>query len=433
MDKSAIETGTIRRTMMVLVPFLMICYLVSFIDRVNVGFAAFQMNKDLGLTASVFGLGSGLFFLTYFIFEVPSNLALERFGARRWLARIMISWGLVSACTAFVVGPWSFYSVRLVLGAAEAGFFPGVILYLTYWFPAEYRARIVSMFYIAVPLSSFVGSPISASLLELEGWLGLHGWQWVFLIEGAPAVLLGFATLLALPDRPEGARWLSAEQRAWLTQRLADEARQARPVQAVRIWRVLFHPQVLLLAMVYAGSSAASNGLSLWQPQILKSFGLTNMQVGLVNSVPFALACVVMILWGRYSDSHRERIWSTTLPLGLSAVALGSCLFTTSLLPTVMLLSLTLIGTYSFKAPFWALSTETLSVGAAAAGLAQINAIGNLGGFGGTYLIGVIRDATGSYPLAVLPLVVLEFVGCIVVLVLGYRHKRGARAPAVAA
>jgi nitrate/nitrite transporter NarK len=230
--------------------------------------------------------------------------------------------------------------------------------------------------------------------------------------------------MLFLPDRPGDANWLSAEQQTWLTKRLAAEALQARLVQVGGVWSVLLHPQVLLLALVYAGSSAASNGLSIWQPQILKSFGLTNIQAGLVNSVPFALSCLAMILWARFSDAHRERVWCTVLPLALSTAALGSCLFTTSLVPTVTLLSLTLIGTYSFKAPFWALSTETLAVGAAAAGLAQINAIGNLGGFGGTYLIGVIRDATGSYPLAVMPLVVLEFVGCIIVLVLGYRRKR---------
>ncbi len=421
-----LEKSTIRRATIALVPFLMLCYMVSIIDRVNVGFAAFQMNKDLGLTASSFGLGGGLFFLTYFLLEVPSNLAMAHFGARRWLARIMISWGLVCVLTAFVTGPWSFYGVRALLGAAEAGFFPGVLLYLTYWFPAEYRGRVVSMFYIGVPLAGFVGSPISAGLLGFDGRLGLRGWQWLFILEAVPAVLLGLITLRVLPDRPQDAGWLAPKQRTWLTERLAAEAQQTRPVHTRHVWAVLLHPQVLLLALVYAGSSAASNGLALWQPQILKSFGLTNMQAGLMNAVPFGLSCVAMIVWARFSDKRGERVWYTALPLGLSAVALGSCLFTASLVPTVTLLSLTLIGTYSFKAPFWALSTETLGVAATAAGLAQINAIGNLGGFGGTYLIGLIRDMTNSYPLAVLPLVVLEFAGCIVVVILGRRNRRSA-------
>ena len=424
MQRTGVETATIRRVTLMLVPFLMLCYLVSFVDRVNVGFAALHMNKDVGLTGSMFGLGGGIFFFSYFLFELPSNLAMQRFGARRWLARIMISWGLVSACTALVVGAWSFYAVRFLLGAAEAGFFPGVILYLTYWFPGEYRARMVSLFYVAVPLSSFVGSPISAALLGTEGMLGLHGWQWLFVLEAAPAVLLGVLALWVLPDRPQDARWLDGEQRGWLLARLAAEAAQPAPVVARRTWDILLEPGVLMLALIYAGSSAASNGLALWQPQILKSFGLTDMQTGLANSLPFAAACVVMVLWGYRSDRVGERVWSTALPLGLSVAALALCLFSPSLMPTVALLSLALTGTYAFKGPFWALSTEMLGPAAAAAGLAQVNAIGNLAGFGGTYLIGAIRDATGSYTLALLPLILLEAVGCIVLVSLVARRAR---------
>jgi MFS family permease len=394
----------------------MICYLFSFIDRVNLGFAALQIDRDIHLGPAIIGFGGGLFFLGYFLFEVPSNLAMNRFGARRWLARIMISWGLVSAATAFIIGPWSFYGNRLLLGAAEAGFFPGVLLYLTWWFPASWRGRVVSMFYVAVPLSSFIGSPISAAILQMEGWLGLHGWQWLFLIEGIPSILLGLATYFLLPDRPRDARWLSQNERDWLEATIASEQRQAKPVANQRTWRVMLHPQVLLLALIYAGSSAASNGLSLWQPQILKSFGLTTMQTGLINSVPFFFASIAMLYWGRRSDQVKERVWSTALPLALSAVALGSCLFVTTLAPTVVLLSFTLIGTYAFKAPFWALSTEMMGPAAAPAGLAQINAIGNLAGFLGSSLIGLILQASGSYALALLPLIVLEAVGCVVLI-----------------
>ncbi|SDV46859.1 Sugar phosphate permease [Chitinasiproducens palmae] len=425
MDSSVVGKAAVRRVTTVLIPFLMFCYLVSFIDRVNVGFAAFQMNKDLGLSSSVFGLGGGLFFLSYFLFEVPSNLAMRKYGARRWIARIMLSWGLISGCTAFVTGPYSFYVVRFLLGAAEAGFFPGVILYLTQWFPAENRGRIVSLFYVAVPLSSFVGSPISASLLGLEGMGGLHGWQWLFIIEAIPAVLLAAVTFFWLPEGPADARWLADDQKRWLSARLEAERRlqeETAPVRERRTWRVLMHPQVLLLSLVYAGTSAASNGLSLWQPQILKSFGLTNAQTGWLNSLPFAIASIAMIWWGNRSDRTGERVASTAIPLALSACALGACLFMTQLAPTVMFLVLTLVGTYAFKGPFWALSTERLGPEASAAGLAQINAVGNLAGFGGTFLIGVIRDATGSYALALAPVLVLQLMG-FVLLMATRRHR----------
>ena len=336
----------------------------------------------------------------------------------------MVSWGVVSACTAFVVGPWSFSGLRLVLGIAEAGFFPGVLLYLTYWFPAEYRARMVSLFYVGVPISGFVGSPFSAVLLEMEGIAGLHGWQWLFIVQGLLPVFLGIAAFVALPDRPNDARFLRAEQRAWLSGKLLEEQRQIRVVRDERPWAVMFNAQVLLLALTYAGASAASNGLSIWQPQILKSFGLTNMQTGLINSVPFAVASIAMIVWARYSDRRGNRVSTSILPLGLSVVALLGCVLTKGLWPAVFFLTLTLVGTYAFKAPFWALSSETLSAGATAAGLAMINAVGNLGGFVGTYLIGVLRDATGSYLVALSPILLLEAIGCVIILVLGGHQKR---------
>ncbi|SAK52307.1 membrane protein [Caballeronia glebae] len=419
METSTVGQATLKRVTTILVPFLMFCYLISFIDRVNVGFAAFQMNRDIGISPSVFGLGGGLFFLSYFLFEVPSNLAMQRFGARRWIARIMLSWGVISGLTAFVSGPYSFYTIRFLLGAAEAGFFPGVILYLTQWFPAAHRGRIVSFFYVAVPLSSFVGSPISAALLNMQGVGGLHGWQWLFIIEAIPAVLLALVTYLWLPDTPNDARWLDADQKRWLSTTLADERAQrerAAPVHDERTWRIMFHPQVLLLSLVYAGTSAASNGLSLWQPQIIKSFGLSNTQAGWVNAVPFAIASVAMIYWGMRSDRKRERVWSTALPLALSAIALAACTMTTQLLPALSCLILTLVGTYAFKGPFWALSSERLGPRAAAAGLAQINAVGNLAGFAGTYLIGVIRETTGSFAMALTPVLALQIIGiCLLV------------------
>src|SRR3954447_25129711 len=274
-DKSRLEKETMRRVGMRLIPFLIVCYFIAYVDRVNVGFAALTMNKDLGLSAAAFGIGGGLFFVAYVLFEVPSNLAMERFGARRWIARIMITWGLVGAASAFVTGAISFSVARFLLGAAEAGFFPGVILYLTYWFPKAYRARIVAMFMVAIPLSSFFGSPLSAALLTLDGAASLRGWQWLLIMEAVPAVILGVAALALLPSRPAEARFLTAEQKTWLEGRL--EAERQLPAAGESghgsIWSVLTNKDVLVLAIICSGGSATSNTLSLWMPQILKSFG----------------------------------------------------------------------------------------------------------------------------------------------------------------
>src|SRR5947207_7416727 len=332
----ALEARTMRRVAVRVVPFLMVCYFVSFLDRVNLGFAALQMVRDLHFSATVFGLGGGIFFVSYFFSEVPSNLLLEKFGARRWIARIMITWGMLAGAMALVKGPQSLYLMRLLLGAAEAGFFPGVILYLTYWFPAEHRARIVGLFMVAIPVSSFVGSPISAALLETDGWLGLRGWQWMFIVEALPAVLLGLACLFVLSDRPADARWLGSDERNWLLARLQAEDRRGKPVRRMSVWQVLWNKHVLVLSVVLAGSTAVSSGLQLWQPQIIKSYGLTNMQTGLLNAIPFALASLIMVWWARRSDRTGERIWHASLPLMLTAVSLASALVLGSLFSIVV-------------------------------------------------------------------------------------------------
>jgi MFS transporter, ACS family, tartrate transporter len=403
-----------------IVPFLMVCYFIAFIDRVNAGFAALQMNHDIGLTHAAFGLGGGLFYITYVLFEIPSNLAMKKVGPRLWIARIMMSWGLVAAGMAFVTGPNSFYAVRLLLGAAEAGFFPGVILYLTYWFPRAYRARIIAIFMVAIPVSSFLGSPISAALLQVDGVLGLRGWQWMFILEAVPAVLLGLATIFVLPDRPSSARFLTPQERELVARELATEAENDTTTpRHASLWAIMSDKYVLAASFIYAGASGASQCLSLWQPQIIKSFGLTNMQTGLLNSIPFGIASVLMIIWGRTSDRTGERIWHTAIPLALLAASLTASLATNSLTPTILVLCVAVTATYIVKGPFWALSTEWLSVGSAAVGIAQINAIGNIGGFIGTWLLGVIKDATGSYPLGLLPLAAISAVGCILVLTIG--------------
>lgn len=417
--EAALEKATMRRVTLRLVPFLMLCYFFALLDRVNVGFAALQMNKDLGLSPAVFGLGSSLFFVAYFLVEVPSNLALEKFGARRWIARIMITWGIISAGMAFVVGPYSFYGMRLLLGAAEAGFFPGVLLFLTYWFPAAYRARIVATFMVSVPVASFIGSPVSAFLLELNGLLGLKGWQWLFILEALPTVLLGLACLRVLTDRPANAKWLTAEQRAWLGGRIEADGGKKAAIGHMSIWQLLCNKYFLIMAMVCSGASATGTALSIWQPQILKSFGLTNLETGFLNSVPYGVASVLMIFWGRHSDRTGERRWHTALALAFIAGGLGALALTADkLAPTVMMLSCALIGAYSFKGPFWALSSTWLSPRAAAAGLAGINAIANLVGGGAISLVGMIKESTGSFSFALLPLVLLTLTGAISVLLM---------------
>jgi ACS family tartrate transporter-like MFS transporter len=419
---AALEAATMRRVFMRMLPFLILAYLICYIDRVNVGFAGLQMNKDLGLSQTVFGLGGGIFFVGYFLLEVPSNLALERVGASRWIARIMISWGIISGAMAFTAGTKSFLTLRFLLGAAEAGFFPGVILYLTYWFPAAHRARIVGVFMVAIAAAGFIGSPVSGAILGMDGWLGVRGWQWVFILEAIPAVLMGVASLVWLTDRPEHAKWLPPEQRAWLAARLATEHARASRVPHMSVWRVVREKHVLVMALVYAGPAAASSGLAIWMPQIVKSYGLTNLQTGFVTAVPYLIAAVLMIVWGQHSDRTQERVWHTAVPIALIAAGLLATCVISSLWPMVVLLTLVVVGTRASNGPFWALSTEFLGAPVAAAGIAQINALGNLSGFAANYLIGAIKDATGSYALSLLPIMALAAVAAAAVVWISRGH-----------
>ena len=422
-SRSAVETATVRRVSWRLMPFLLLAYLICYIDRVNVGFAALQMNKAVGIDPKLYGLGAGIFFIGYFILEVPSNLALERFGARAWIARIMITWGAVSAAFALIGGPISFLVLRFLLGAAEAGFFPGVILYITYWYPRHYRAIIVGIFMVAIPVAGLVGSPISGGILYMDGVLGLGGWQWIFLLEAAPAVLLGLASFIWLTDRPEHASWLSEGQRRWLITTLEAERRNTPRIAHESIWRVLTNRYVLIMALVYSGAAGASTSLALWMPQLVKSFGLTNWETGLLNAVPFGIAAVWMILWGHSSDRSGERVWHNALPLTWMVLAMVATFWAIgSLWAMIPLLTLIAAGTYASKGPFWALSSEWLGAASAAAGLAQINALGNLSGFVFNYLIGWIQAETGSFPLALMPIALVAAIGTVSVVVIG-RHQ----------
>ncbi|MBD9655319.1 MFS transporter [Pseudomonas sp. PDM12] len=422
---SELERATMRRVAWRILPFLIVCYLIAIIDRGNIGMASLQMNDDLGLSARVFGFASSLFFFAYFLVEVPSNLAMQKFGARIWIARIMVTWGLISAGTAFVVGPYSLYVMRFLLGAAEAGFFPGVLLYLTYWLPSAYRARMVAIFMVAIPAANFIGSPLSGLLLGLDGWLGMRGWHWLFILEGIPAVLLGIACLFVLTDRPEHAKWLSDEQRNWLTGRLAEEAAKKTAIGHISLWKLLRHKDIWVLALIYSGASAAGSTMSVWAPQLLKTFDLSAQQIGLVNAIPYGIASLLMILWGRSSDRTGERRWHTATTLLLIAAGLLMTLFTDSLTATVVMLTMVLVGAYSMKGPFWALVSGWLSSSTAAAGLAAVGAVANL--VGGGIMVnayGAIHEATGSYSLALMPLAALCTLAGIMVLVIGRKRQR---------
>lgn len=424
-DATALEQRTLRKVVWRLVSFLMICYLLAFIDRGNVGMASLQMNHDLGLTARVFGFGSSLFFVSYFFFEVPSNMALQRYGARLWIARIMITWGLISAATALVSTPTAFYALRFLLGAAEAGFFPGVLLYLSYWVPARYRARIVATFMVAIPAASFIGSPISAALLQMDGFAGLRGWQWLFLLEGIPTVLLGFVCLALLTNKPADARWLDDEERQWLTAEIASEARAPAKVASMPLTKLFRNRYVLCLALVDVCASGAGSTLSVWQPQLLKSYGLSVMETGLLNAVPYALASVLMVWWGRRSDRRQERRWHTVIPMLFIGLGLFGTSLSGSLVPTMTMLCAVLVGAYAFKGPFWALASSMLSNSTAAAGLATINAIANL--LGGGLMVNVygwVKEATGSYALALMPLGILTLVSVVTLLLLSRTGRR---------
>lgn len=424
----ATGAATVRKIARRLIPIMILLYFVSFLDRVNVGFAALTMNQSIGIDAAQYGFAAGIFFLGYFLFEVPSNLILARVGARLWIARIMITWGLISAAMATVDSAQSFYVLRFLLGVAEAGFFPGMILYLTYWFPAAVRARYTAGFMIAVPLSSALGGPVSGWLLGWHGLAGLHGWQWLFIVEGLPAVVLGFVVLFVLDDSPKDARWLSPTEKSWLAGVL-DAERQASAGEArFSLLQALSHPRVLSLALLYFGLVVGLYGIGMWMPQIIKNFGLSNLQVGFVSMIPYTVAAVTMLMAGRSSDVRGERVWHVAVPALVGALGFAASALLTS--PPLALLALTVAaaGIYAAIPTFWSLPTAFLGGTAAAAGIAWINAIGNLGGFVGPYLVGAIKNATGDFSHGLLALAVAMLSAA----VLAVLQSRRETAPAAA-
>ncbi|WP_346103526.1 MFS transporter [Pseudonocardia alni] len=395
---TAVRTATKR-----LIPLLALAYLLNYIDRVNVGFASLTMNADLGLSAAAYGLGAGLFFIGYFFFEVPSNVILHRVGARIWIARIMVTWGVVASSTAFIQGEIGFYVVRVLLGIAEAGFFPGIILYLTYWFPRVERARIVALFFLAVPLSSVVGGPLSTWLISVgDGALGFDaGWRFMFFVEGIPAVLLGIAVLWLLPDRPTRARWLPADQAVALEERIAAEdaaaAGQDRGVAAA-----LRDGRVVALSVVYFGIVFGLYVLAFFLPQIVAGFeqqfgaDYSLVEVGLITAVPYAIASVTMVLWARHSDRSGERGLHVAVPAVVGAVAIAGALYMDSPLLVMACVTVCAIGVFAAIPPFWALPNAFLTGAGAAAGIGLINSFGNLSGFAGPFVAGWLKDLTGD-------------------------------------
>lgn len=394
-DLGASTIATVSRR---LIPFLFLLFVVNFLDRVNVGFAALQMNADLRFTPEVFGLGVGLFFVAYVLFEIPSNLLLQRFGARLWIARIMVTWGLVSAAMAFVAGPRSFYLLRFLLGLAEAGFVPGVLLYLGQWFPEKARAAAAAKFMMASAISIVIGAPLSGAVMSLGGWMGLAGWQWMFILEGVPAVLLGVAVPFVLADRPADAAWLGAAQREWLTSTLQQEAAAKRATGLHGVGPALASPAVWLLGATYACIGVGFYGISLWLPQILRQMsGLGPLALGLLTALPFAGAAVAMVANGRHSDRTGERRWHLAVPCLLGAAGFGVGALAAN--PAVAFLGICLgaAGIWGGIGVFWSLPMAALGGTAAAAGIALINALGNIGGFAGPYLIGWLRARTPDF------------------------------------
>jgi MFS family permease len=421
-DTALLEATVVAKVTRRLVPLLIVCFLAAFVDRVNVSFAALTMNADLGLSASAYAFGAGVFFLTYFVFEIPSNLLLERFGARLWIARIMFSWGVLSAANAFVSGRASFYAVRALLGAAEAGFFPGIIFYLTLWFPEFYRARIVGYFMTAVPLATVVGAPISGLLLGLDGVGGLKGWQWLFIAEALPSVLLSAAVLALLTDRPESARWLDGSERRWLMARMERERLEREARGRLSVVQTLVDPKVLQLSAVYFGLVAANYGLTFFVPQIVKALGYSNLQTGFISAVPYALGTIAMVVWARRSDRIGERRWHTTAPLTLTAAGLVAAGLAGNTAAMMIALSAAAAGVFAAFPVFWALPTAFLSGASAAGGIALINSIGNLSGFAGPFAMGWFKETTGSYTNGLLVLASLAAAAALLVHALDRRR-----------
>jgi D-galactonate transporter len=431
-DISEIESRTMGKISRRIVPFLMFCYFIAYLDRVNVGFAGATMSKDLNLTAEAFGGAAGIFFIAYFFFEIPSNILLNKLGAKLWIARIMFTWGLVSGAQAFVTGELSFNIVRLLLGVAEAGFFPGIIFFLTLWFPSAYRARIVGIFMVAIPVSTVIGAPISGFVLDMEGVAGLHGWQWMYIIEGIPALLLAFAVYFYLTNKPADAKWLEPDEREWIQKRLDAERANRESIVRLSLLQSIVIPRVLLLGCVYMALNIPQYGLSFFLPQIVKAFGVTNVQAGFITALPYVVGAIGMILWGRHSDKTGDRVWHVVISFAAMVVGLGLAAWIADPTAKIAVLCIAAWGFFSILPVFWTLPTAFLSGIGAAAGIATVNSVGNLGGYFGPKIFGYLKTNTGGDTASLIFLACSAIVGIILVLSLGHNRalERSTAAPA---
>ena len=410
-----------------LLPLVVVSYLVAYIDRTNVAFAALTMNKDLGLSAYAYGWGAGIFFLGYALFEVPSNIVLEKVGARRWIARIMFTWGIVSGLTAVATGPASFIFLRFLLGVAEAGFFPGMILYFTYWFPARYRGRVISTLFIAVPLGNALASVVSGAVLGMDGMLGLKGWQWVYIVEAIPAVLLSFVVLMQMTDRPAVAKWLKPDEKEWLETELKLERANIESAGSLTLLRALTDRRVLALSMIYFTSVVAGYGITFFLPQIVKGLGHSNFITGLLTAIPYVVGVVGLIFWGHSSDRHSERRWHLICASTLAAIGLAGTAFFTGSAWALVTMSVAAIGLYGSRPSFWPMPSLFLTGAAAAGGIALINSIGNLGGYVGPFVVGWIKDSTKSFEMGVYFLAACAFTSALITYFATRNHLLDAR------
>ena len=424
----AVESRTIAKVSWRLLPLVALAYCIAYIDRSNISVAALTMNKDLGFSAYLYGWGAGIFFFGYFLFEIPSNLILEKIGARIWIARIMITWGIISGLTALITGPTSFLIIRFLLGAAEAGFFPGMILYLTYWFPAQYRGRVISTLFIAQPVANAVASSGSAAILGMDGVLGLRGWQWIFIIEAIPAVLLGLFILRVMTDRPAHAEWLADDERGWLQTRLETENREIERDGHMTWTKALSDPRVVALSLIYLGSVTANYGIVFFMPQIVKGLGLSDMMTGFVSSGPYIIGTIGLLAWGWSSDRNKERRWHLITASTLGAAGLAFAAWSGATYWALLGMSAATAGIYGSRAAFWPMPSIFLTGTPAAGAIAMINAVGNLGGYIGPFVVGWIKDSTKSFEAGLYFLAACSLMAAIIT----FFAARAAGAPAVA-
>ncbi|ALD01704.1 MFS transporter [Acinetobacter sp. TTH0-4] len=428
---SALEEQTIKRISKRIIPFLVILFVMAFLDRTNIGFAALHMNDAIGITQTIFGLGAGIFFLGYFIAEVPSNILLHRFGARIWIARIMITWGIIAAMMGFIQNGTQFIVLRFLLGIAEAGFFPGVIFYLTLWFPARYRARVFASFYLGLPIAQIIGAPISVGLMQWGNTIGYEGWRLMYILEGIPSIILGIVCLKYLTNTPKEAQWLSTEQRTWLMSTLEREEREKEKTEdsnltkGEMIKQVFKNPLVWIMAMVYFGITSGSNAMFFFLPSVLESFRntfgmeITLIQNGMLTAIPYAFAAVGMILWSRRSDRKQERYKHGACAALMAAIAITIALVVNQPWAIIVGFIFLAIGVFSAINIFWTLPGQTLTGVGAAAGIGLINSVGNLSGFTGPYLTGYLYTTTGNYTIAFLVIASFVAIGGLGLLLLG--------------